>query len=144
MEITGKLIKILPNVECESQRGHWVRGGFVIETDGEYPRMVAFTVFGEERVAMVQNVPMNSTVVVTFSPESREYNDRWYTDLRCSRVQTAASAPLPGASQGYAWSGAPQGQPAYAATQQGQPTQQSGSFATPPQMADNSNDDLPF
>ena len=30
MEITGRLIQILPDVEGESQRGHWIRGGFVI------------------------------------------------------------------------------------------------------------------
>ena len=30
MEITGKLIQILPEVQGESARGPWVRGGFVI------------------------------------------------------------------------------------------------------------------
>ena len=56
MEITGKLIQILPNVEGDSQRGHWVRGGFVIETGDDYPRKVAFVAFGEERVAMAKNM----------------------------------------------------------------------------------------
>ena len=62
LEITGKLIQILPNVEGDSARGHWVRGGFVIETGDDYPRKVAFNAFGEERIAMVQNVPMGSMV----------------------------------------------------------------------------------
>ena len=31
MEITGTLIKILPETRGESQRGPWVRGGFVIQ-----------------------------------------------------------------------------------------------------------------
>ena len=75
MEITGRLIKILPDVEGESQRGHWVRGGFVIETGDDFPRKVAFTAFGEDRVAMVKNVPMGTMVQVTFTPESREFNE---------------------------------------------------------------------
>lgn len=149
MEITGRLIQILPNVEGESQRGHWVRGGFVIETGDDYPRKVAFTAFGEERVAMYRNVPMNSMVTVTFTPESREFNERWYTDLRCSRIQPFVPGQMPPAATGYAWSGqaapaaqdAPQGAPAPQPA--AQPAQSAG-FATPPQMQSNGEDDLPF
>ena len=113
MEITGKLIKILPETRGESQRGPWVRGGFVIETDGEYPRMVAFTTFGEDRLAMVASIPLNSPVVVTFTPESREYQERWYTDLRCSRIQSFVPGQMPPAATGYAWpAAAPQAAPA--------------------------------
>ena len=145
MEITGKLIQILPNVEGESQRGHWVRGGFVIETGDDYPRKVAFTAFGEERVAMAQNIPMGSPVMVTFTPESREFNERWYTDLRCSRIQPFVPGQMPAnPTTGYAWSGAPQGaQPAAQAQPATQSTQQPD-FATPPQMQSNGEDDLPF
>lgn len=106
MEITGRLIKILGEVRGESARGPWVRGGFVIETDGEYPRQVAFTTFGEERIAMVKNIAMNSPVVVNFMPESREFQERWYTDLRCSRVQNYVPGQMPPAAGGYAWTGA--------------------------------------
>lgn len=126
MDITGRLIKILPEVRGESARGPWVRGGFVIETEDTYPRQVAFTLFGEDRIAMVTNLPLNSIVVVTFSPESREYNDRWYTDLRCIRV-VAASAAAP------AQAAAPQ-QPMAAAAP-------AAPFASQP---DDPNEDLPF
>lgn len=108
MEISGKLIKILQEVRGESQRGPWVRGGFVIETDGEYPTTVAFNTFGEDRLAMVAAIPMNSPVIVTFRPESREYQDRWYTDLRCSRIQSYVPGQMPAQTTGYTW---PQGVP---------------------------------
>lgn len=101
MDITGKLIQILPEQRGESQRGPWVKGGFVIETEGEYPRKACFITFGEDRLAMVNNTPLNTTVVVTFSVESREYNGRWYTDLRCIRVQPAGAA-IPQTAAGYA------------------------------------------
>lgn len=102
MNITGRVIKILPEVSGESARGPWVRGGFVIETDETYPRQVAFTAFGEDRMQQVRSLVMQSTVVVSFSPESREYNERWYTDLRVISIQPvgqgqpAAAAPAPG------------------------------------------------
>ncbi len=142
MEITGRLIQILPNVEGDSQRGHWVRGGFVIETGDDYPRKVAFTAFGEERVAMYRDIPMQSMVTVTFTPESREFNERWYTDLRCSRIQPFVPGQMPPAATGYAWAGNNANQQAAPAAQPAaQPAQ---SFAQPPQMQSAGEDDLPF
>lgn len=128
MELTGTLIKILPTVEGQTERGPWKRGGFVIEfMDGSYPRKAAFTLFGEDRIAMLNNLPMGGLVNVTFSVESREYQDRYYTDLRCIRVVPgAAAAPVAGAAPA-----APAPAPA--------------AFASAPAaaMPDN-NDDLPF
>jgi hypothetical protein len=161
MEITGRLIKILPEVEGESQRGHWVRGGFVIETGDDYPRKVAFTAFGEDRVAMVKNVPMGTMIQVSFTPESREFNERWYTDLRCSRVQPFVPGQMPAQTQpqpqaGYNWNpqtGAAPQQPTQTIPQQPmqpqQPVQQAPeqpaqNFAAAPQMPANGEDDLPF
>ena len=145
MEITGKLIQLLPEVQGESARGPWVRGGFVIETGDDYPRKVAFTAFGEERVAMVKNVPMGSMVQVTFTPESREFNEKWYTDLRCSRIQPFVPGQMPAAPAGnYNWNpatGTAPAQPAPAAPAAAQPAQ---AFAQPPALPQNSEDDLPF
>ena len=107
MEITGKLIQILPDVQGESARGPWVRGGFVIETGDDYPRKVAFTAFGEERVAMAKNIPLGQLVQVTFNPESREFNEKWYTDLRATRVQPFVPGQMPPAAGGYTWAGQP-------------------------------------
>ena len=145
MEITGKLIQLLPEVQGESARGPWVRGGFVIETGEDYPRKVAFTAFGEERVAMVKNIPMGAMVQVTFTPESREFNEKWYTDLRCSRIQPFVPGQMPAAPAGnYNWNpatGTAPAQPAPAAPAAAQPAQ---AFAQPPAMPQNSEDDLPF
>lgn len=146
MEITGKLIQILPNVEGDSARGHWVRGGFVIETGDDYPRKVAFTAFGEERVAMAQNVPMGSMVQVTFTPESREFNERWYTDLRASRIQPFVPGQMPPAQGNYSWAPNAAQQPQQPVAQQ-QPAAQAPNFASAPAapvMKQEGEDDLPF
>lgn len=86
MNIVGIFIKALPEISGVSDRGEWVRGGIVIETQGSYPTKVAFTVFGEERVGAVRTLVMGALVSVDFSPESREYGGKWYTDLRVSRI----------------------------------------------------------
>lgn len=135
MDISGRLIKILPEVRGESQRGPWVRGGFVIETDDTYPRQIAFTLFGEDRIAMLNGLVMNAPVMVTFSPESREYQDRWYTDLRCIRV-----VPFSGAAPAAAPMAAPAAA-APAAAPTAAPSQPAPAFASQPASSD---DDLPF
>ena len=145
MEITGKLIQLLPDVSGESARGPWVKGGFVIETEGDYPRKVAFVTFGEERVAMAKNIPMGTLVQVIFNPESREFNERWYTDLRASRIQPFVPGQMPPAAGGYNWSGAP-APAAQPAAPQAAPAAQPTNFAAAPapQMESNPDDDLPF
>ena len=152
MEISGKLFKILQEVRGESQRGPWVRGGFVIETDGEYPRQVAFTTFGEDRLAMVAGIPLGSPVIVTFTPESREYQERWYTDLRCSRIQNYIPGQMPPQATGYAWPAAapqaPMAQPAAPAAPAAAPQQPVAPAAPAPQADFASplkpDEDLPF
>ena len=148
MEITGKLIQLLPEVSGESARGPWVKGGFVIETEGDYPRKVAFVTFGEERVAMAKSIPLGTLVQVNFNPESREFNERWYTDLRASRIQPFVPGQMPPAAGGYNWAGAPtpaaaQGAAPAAPAQQATPAAQPANFAAAPQMA-STDDDLPF
>ncbi len=148
MEITGKLIQLLPDVSGESARGPWVKGGFVIETEGDYPRKVAFVTFGEERVAMAKSIPLGTLVQVNFNPESREFNERWYTDLRASRIQPFVPGQMPPAAGGYNWAGAPapaapQGAAPAAPAQQAAPAAQPANFAAAPQMA-STDDDLPF
>ncbi len=155
MEISGKLIKILPEVRGESARGPWVRGSFVIETDGEYPRTVAFTTFGEDRLAMVNSIPLNSPVIVSFNPESREYQDRWYTDLRCSRIQSYVPGQMPPQTAGYAWpaaapaapvqpGAAPAAAPAAPAAAPGAPQQAAPASTQPFATPLKPEEDLPF
>lgn len=95
MKLQGIFIKALPITSGESAKGTWVRGGFVIETIGEYPKKVAFTTFGEEKIKMAAGVPQGMMVEVSFSPESREFNDKWYTELKAINITTASGGAVP-------------------------------------------------
>ena len=98
-QIIGKITNILPVVTGESQRGTWSRGGFVIEVGDEYPRKVAFTMFGDDKIGMLDGLTIGRKVQVTFTPESREFNERWYTDLKCTAIsvfeKVTATAAMP-------------------------------------------------
>ncbi|MDD2530203.1 MAG: DUF3127 domain-containing protein [Bacteroidales bacterium] len=146
MEIIGKFLKTLPEQSGESQRGPWVRGGFVIETEEQFPKQVAFSLWGEDKVAIVRTMPIGTQIKVFFSPESREYQDRWYTDLRCFRIDTFNPITSAGAQEQQSPSySAPKPQapsaPSQSAPLESDPAENYGSFNTQEPSAD---DDLPF
>jgi hypothetical protein len=87
LELVGKLIKILPEVSGQSQKGAWSKQEFVLETlDPSYPKKVCLTAWGD-KVADLKSFSLDDTIKATFSAESREYNERWYTELRAFRIE---------------------------------------------------------
>lgn len=92
MEIEGKLIQKMPVQSGQSNNGKdWIRGGFVIETMDEYPKKIAFQMFGQEKVDLVNQLQINQIVQVKFSIESREYpigSGKWFTNANCFSVFT--------------------------------------------------------
>ena len=51
MQFKGKITEALPVVTGQGARGTWVKQGFVLEYEsGQYPKSIAFDVFGDERL----------------------------------------------------------------------------------------------
>ena len=51
MQFKGKITEALPVVTGQGARGQWVKQGFVLEYEpGQYPKSIAFDVFGDERL----------------------------------------------------------------------------------------------
>lgn len=89
MEITGKFIRYYDIVEGEKNGKEWRKTNFTIMTTDGHSRMVGFTVFGSDKVAIVQMLNPGDTVSVQFYPESREFNDKVYTELNMVKVMVA-------------------------------------------------------
>jgi hypothetical protein len=67
----------------------------------QYPKKIAFTAFNEQLITQLKGMSMGSTVKVNFRVESREYNGKWYTDVRAFGLTSmSASASQPMSSQG--------------------------------------------
>ena len=77
----------------ETDRGQWTRGGMVVRTMGDNERLVALTAFGEEKVSLCSTFATDDVLQVDFSPESREFNGKWFTDLRLIRAQLLGQKP---------------------------------------------------
>lgn len=82
MEITIKVTKILePQSGVSSRTGEtWVKNSFVGETQGQYPKTLCFTVMGQERWDKM-GIKVGGNFCVSFDPESREWNGKYFTDL---------------------------------------------------------------
>ena len=106
MEITGKLIQKLPVQSGVSTSGNnWSKAEFVIETVEQYPKKVCANLWGDRARALDQ-FQIGSLITVSFDLESREYNGRWYTDVKAWKVEAATpaaatGAPAYGQPQGY-------------------------------------------
>lgn len=90
VEITGKLIQKLNKQTGQGRGGEWIKQEFVIETQEQYPRKVCIAAWGE-RVPDIQKIEVGNLVKVSANIESREYNGRWYTDVKAWRI-TAQNA----------------------------------------------------
>lgn len=81
MEIIGKVIEVLDVVSGENENGEWRRGGFVVETLGDYPSHLMLELSGDRLDTIKPN--HGQIVKAKFSVSSRKIGDRWYTNARC-------------------------------------------------------------
>ena len=129
LEIEGTIIRKLNVQTGVSQRGNWSKQEFIIEyQEGAYPSQACFSVWGEDKVKDLEKFQIGDSVKVSFNISSREYNGRWYTDLRAWRIDmTGSQASAP-------------------AHPEVPPVQETGNAQAPaPAAADDSqDDDLPF
>ena len=91
------MIQILPQVTGEGKNGPWKKQEFIIETGDTYPKKVCLAIWGDK--IDISKVAPGTTVTLQFDAESREYNGRWYTDLRVYGLKAGAEKPRPAESQ---------------------------------------------
>lgn len=131
LELEGRVESILSEQSGTSSRGEWVRGGFVVKTEGEYPKTVAFEVLGRERLDKIgQYLRVGGLVKVSFDASSREWNGKWFTSLAAFSVFSKESEIGQSGTQSVQQSAAPQPQPQQA--------------ASPQPQKESESDDIPF
>jgi len=85
IEIEGKIIAIHDEQTGEGKFGKWIKQEFIIETTDQYPKKVCFSAWGDKTDAL-KHVNAGDLITVSFNPESREYNNRWYTELKAWKI----------------------------------------------------------
>ena len=130
MKIVGKLIQVIQGTEYNGKNGKSFKGGFVIETQEQFPKKIYFDLWGQDKCKAVALVSLNTLVEVSFDLASNEYKGKWYTDARCYDFNYDDQRQfLPQQPQ---MPTAPQVQPTQPQMQQ----QPQGTFNTPPTQED--------
>ena len=135
MDLTGKIIAVMQPRSGVSQRtgNSWMVQEFVMEVPGQYPRHMVFNVFGEDRLKQF-NIQQGQDYTVSFDIDAREYQGRWFNDIRAYNVVPAA--PIVATAAPAATPFPPQQPAGNEATSPFPPSQESADGG--------STDDLPF
>lgn len=89
MEITGKVVNILPLVKGQGRNGEWRKQEFILETPGQYPKQVCLSLWGDkiDESGLTQGEEIKAMIDI----QSREHNGRWYTEVRAWKIEKAGS-----------------------------------------------------
>jgi Domain of unknown function (DUF3127) len=90
MQLTAKLIQVLPLQTGTGKNGQWKKQDIIVETDGNYPKKICVSVWGDK--INESQLKTGNVLKIDFDVESREYNGRWYTDVKARKVELAGSA----------------------------------------------------
>ena len=136
---------VLPERGGVSQRSgsEWKVASYVLETMEQYPRKCCFEVFGTDRIAQF-NIQVGQILTVSLDIDAREYNGRWYNQIRAWKVvpydPNAVAAP---ADPNAGFGAAPQAAP-FPAAASAAPAPAAAPAPEAQAFSGESNDDLPF
>jgi len=95
LEIIGKVVKMLPKQSGVSKNGAWTKGEFVLETTEQYPKKICISAWGDKSDVLEQQCSVGKIVKVGIHIESREFNEKWYTDIRAWRIEPYQMGEVP-------------------------------------------------
>ena len=86
LEINGKIIKILPQQSGTGRNGVWKKQDFILEANEQFPKKICISSWGD-KVNVLSQININTNVKVSINIESREYNEKWYTDVKAWKIE---------------------------------------------------------
>lgn len=134
IKVEGRIIQKLEIEAGTSARGDWKKQNFIIETvDQQFPRKICIGLW-TNLIPMLEQFQVGDMICAYVNIESREFNGKWYTDVRAWRLDHPGQQPM--AQPGYAqMPQAPYGQqypPQYPqAVPQGYPQQTAPQYQNP-------------
>src|SRR5690625_1329754 len=93
LEITGKVNKVLETQKGEGRNGPWQKGGFILETGDQFPKSIYCIVWGD-MISQVEALQQGDEIKASIDIQSREYNGRWYTDVKAWRLEKLTAQPV--------------------------------------------------
>lgn len=85
MQLIAKLEQLLPIQTGTGKNGTWKKQDIIVLTDEKFPKKVCLSIWGDK--IDEKQLVLNNTLQLDFDIESREFNGKWYTDLRVWKVE---------------------------------------------------------
>jgi hypothetical protein len=85
MQLTAKLTQLLTIQTGTSKNGEWKKQDIIVETDGQYPKKVCISIWGDK--INEGKLQIGNVLKIDFDIESREYNNKWYTDIKALKIE---------------------------------------------------------
>ena len=92
MQLTAKLIQLLSIQTGTGKNGEWKKQDIIVETDGQYPKKVCISIWGDK--INEQQLVVGNSLTIDFDIESREFSGKWYTDLKAWKIETASQGGI--------------------------------------------------
>ncbi|NMM49659.1 DUF3127 domain-containing protein [Flammeovirgaceae bacterium KN852] len=86
LEFNAKLVQKLPIQEGQGKNGPWKKQDIIVETiEDKFPKKICVSIWGDKIDDSLLNI--GAMLNIAFNVESREFNGRWYTDIKAWKVQ---------------------------------------------------------
>ena len=93
MEIKVKIINHLEPATGKSPKGTWTKQDVLTETIETYPKKLVIGFWNDQATA-IQKVGRGSVVTCHIGLESREYNGKWYSDIKCWKFEAESKGTV--------------------------------------------------
>ena len=84
MNIQAKLVQLLPIQTGMGKNGQWRKQDIIVETNGQYPKKICISIWGDK--INEKQLLIGNQLDIDFELESREFNGKWYTDIRAWKI----------------------------------------------------------
>jgi hypothetical protein len=89
MQLTGKLIQILPIQTGSGKNGEWKKQDIILESEGQYPKKICLSIWGDK--INESQLILGNNLKIEFDIESREFSSKWYTDIKAWKIELVST-----------------------------------------------------
>ncbi len=90
MQLTAKLTQILPIQTGTGKNGTWKKQDIILETVDQFPKKACVTLWGDK--IDDGQLQIGNVLKIGFDIISREYNSRWYTEIKANKIEVLNNA----------------------------------------------------
>ena len=90
-KVKAKLVQLLEHKSGNGAKGDWQIQTALLETTEKYPRKLSVQ-YWNELADKIKSCPKGVEIEFSVRSESREYQGKWYTDIKAWKIELAGTS----------------------------------------------------